>query len=106
MGIAGGMTEAIHRGDDPTTWKDHASSSDMHNARYEMRMLGDKAKPWEEYAQETLALIREHWPKIEAVANGLLKHEILSSYDMDLISRNVVLRHHLKKHRAAAKSRR
>ena len=56
-GIAGGMTEAS-RGNDSDDMKDHASSP-TYNARINA-MLGDKAKLWEEYAQETLALIREH----------------------------------------------
>jgi hypothetical protein len=97
MCIAGGMAEAEHKGVDPMTWRDLASAADMSIARDHMRPLGAKARSWEEYERETLALIREHWPKIEAVAADLLEHETLSGFDIDDICCKIVRRQHIKK---------
>lgn len=96
MCIAGPMAHMIHQGNDPMKWRDRASSSDMWIARHHRRRLGHKAKSWEEYEQETLALLRKLWRMVEAVAARLLKDEVLSGYDLDLICRGVVRRQHLK----------
>jgi hypothetical protein len=97
MCIAGGMAEAKHKGVDPTTWREFASPADMSIARDHMRPLGTKARSWEDYARETLALIREHWQMIEKVAADLLEHETLSGFDIDDICCKVVRQQHLKK---------
>jgi hypothetical protein len=97
MCIAGGMAEAEHKGDDPMTWRKRASSADMSIARHHRELIGNKARPWEEYERETLALIREHWSMIEAVAAELLKHETLSGFDIDDVCCKVVRRQHLKR---------
>jgi hypothetical protein len=95
MCIAGPMAQAEMRGD-YTRWRDHASNSDMEIARRHRRELGNEAKSWEEYEQETLRLVRKYWAMIEAVAAKLLKEETLSGYDIDAICRRVVRRQHLK----------
>ena len=97
MCIAGGMAEAIHKGDDPMTWRKLASRADMEIARIHRNALDRAERPWDEYEADALALIRKHWPMIEAVAADLLKHETLSGFDIDDVCRRVVRRQHLKK---------
>ncbi len=98
MCIAGGMAQMIHESGNPMKWRDHASPADVAIARNHRRKLGDKAKSWEAYEQETLTMLRTPlvWKMVEAVATALLKREILSGYDLDLICRTVVRRQHLK----------
>jgi hypothetical protein len=100
MCIAGGMAEAVHKGDDPMTWRKLASNADVSIARFHMYRLA-KSKAWNEYAADTLVLIRKHWPMIEAVAADLLKHETLSGFDIDdicrSVARRVVRKQHLKR---------
>lgn len=96
MCIAGGMAEAIHKGEDPSTWRKFASSSDMRIAGFHRVALGAKAKSYEAYAAETLILIRKFWSMIEAVAAELEKKNFLSKYDIEVICRRVVTRQHLK----------
>lgn len=98
MCIAGGMTEAIHRGDDPSTWRKFASGAngDMGIAGHHRVALGDKAKSYEAYAADALKLIRKYWNMIEAVAADLEKKNFLSNYEVELICRSVVKRQHLK----------
>lgn len=97
MCIAGGMTEAIHMGDDPSTWRKLASgaSGDMGVAGRHRVALGDKAKSYDAYEADALMLVKKFWPMIEAVAAELQKRNFLSAYDMDLICRRVVRRQHL-----------
>jgi hypothetical protein len=97
MCIAGPMAQAMHEGEEPAAWKARASAGDMRIANYHRRELGTKARPWEQYERDTLALIREHWAKIEAVAKALLREKILSSYDLERVLVGVVKQQHLKK---------
>jgi ATP-dependent Zn protease len=101
MCIAGPMAHAELQGD-CTKWSEHASNSDMSIARRHRRELGDAAKSWEEYEQETLRLVRKYWAMIEAVAAKLLKVNTLSGNDVGDICRRVVRRQHLKSQRRAA----
>lgn len=96
MSIAGPMAQAELIDRDGTQWRQYASSPDMSIARHHRRELGDAAKSWEHYEQETLTLVRKFWPMIEAVAARLLKEKFLSGYDIDNICRRVVRRQHLK----------
>jgi hypothetical protein len=64
-------------------------------ARDHRRELGGAAKPWEQYAKETAALVEKYWPMIEAVAARLMKVDFLSGWQIDDICRRVVRRQHL-----------
>jgi hypothetical protein len=96
MCIAGGMVEAKHQGDGCEQWRKHASSGDMSIARRHRSKLGDKAKSWDQYEQDTAALINKHWPKVEAVAARLMKVDFVGVDEIDGICRRVVRRQHLK----------
>ena len=74
----------------------------MDIARYHRRELGGAAKPWEQYAKETAALVDKHWPMIEAVAARLMKVDFLSGGQVDDICRRVVRRQHLKRGRKSS----
>jgi hypothetical protein len=101
MCIAGPMADANERGD-ITKWRAQASSSDMSIARHHRRELGDAAKSWEEYEQDTAALVNKYWPLIEAVAARLTKVSFAGAHEIDAICRRVVRRQHLKSGRVAA----
>jgi hypothetical protein len=96
MCIAGPMAHAKLLGD-ITDWREHASNADMSIARYHRGKLGDAAKSWDRYAQDTAALINKHWPMIEAVAARLMKVDLLNAREIDDICRRVVRRQHLRR---------
>ena len=94
MCIAGGMAEAKLRGD-IKNWRVFASRVDKSIARDHRAKLGDAAKSWGEYEQETAALINKHWPKVEAVAARLMKVDFVGAGEIDAICCRVVRRQHL-----------
>jgi hypothetical protein len=98
MCIAGPMAHAKLLGD-ITDWREHASNGDMSIARYRRGKLGDAAKSWDRYAQDTAALINKHWPMVEAVAARLIKVAFLDAGEIDSICRRVVRRQHLRRAR-------
>jgi hypothetical protein len=95
MCIAGPMAEAKYLGD-ITGWREHASSADMSIARRHRAKLGDAAKSWDQYKQDTAALIDKHWPMVEAVAARLMKVDLLDAREIDSICQRVVRRQHLR----------
>ena len=94
MCIAGPMADAKLQGH--TDWRSKASSSDMSIARSYKGKLGDAAKSWEQYEEETAALVDKHWPLIEAVAACLMKVDFVGASEIDSICCRVVRRQHLK----------
>ena len=93
--LAGGIAEAILRGE-PDEWKKFASSGDMENARYNRKKLGTNAKSWEQYTDETCALIRKHWAMIEAVAKALKEKGHLHAQQVENICNRLARRQHVK----------
>jgi hypothetical protein len=96
MCIAGGMAEAKFAGEGCDLWRQRASSGDMSIARHHRKELGDKAKSWEQYAEECATLVNKHWPMVEAVAARLMKVDLLDAREIDHICQRVVRRQHLK----------
>jgi len=93
--LAGGIAEAILRGE-PDEWKKFASSGDMGNARRNRKKLGTNAKSWEQYTDETCALVREHWAMIEAVAKALKEKGYLHAQQVESICNRLARRQHVK----------
>jgi hypothetical protein len=99
VSMAGGMAEAKYL-KDGSRWDDREGvSSDVRHIAADRRRLGRDARSHDEYAAECKALITKHWPMIEAVANRLLKEEIIGGSEVYLIcervARHVVRRQHL-----------
>jgi hypothetical protein len=94
MCIAGGMAHAKHL-DDGTDWRKHASSADVSIARRHRGKLGDAAKSWGQYEEDTAALVNKYWAMIEAVAARLMKVDVMDANDIDSICRRVVRQQHL-----------
>ena len=96
MCIAGGMAEAKLLGEPSEDWRRLASSSDQSIASRHRGRLGDAKKSWEEYENDTAALVNEHWAKIEAVAARLMKVDVVGAGEIDSICQGVVRQQHLK----------
>jgi hypothetical protein len=94
MCIAGPMADAKVQGH--TDWRSEASGPDKSIARRYNGKLGDAAKSWEQYEEETAALVDKHWAKIEAVAAHLMKVDFVGASEIDSICQRVVRRQHLK----------
>jgi hypothetical protein len=89
--LAGGIAEAI-LSDQPDEWKKFASSGDMAGARHERKKLGTKAKSWDEYIDETRALVRQYWAMIEAVAKALKEKGYLHAHQVENICNRIARR--------------
>jgi hypothetical protein len=57
------------------------------------------SSPHDEYVAECKTLVTKHWPMIEAVANRLLKEEVIGGSEVyticERVARHVVRRQHL-----------
>jgi hypothetical protein len=96
MCIAGGMAEAKLLGEPSEDWRRLASSLDKSIASGHRGRLGGAAKSWEEYENDTAALVNEHWAKIGAVAARLMEVDVVGASEIDRICQRVVRRQHLK----------
>jgi hypothetical protein len=94
--LAGGIAEAMLRGE-PDEWKKFASTTDMGNARHYRKKLGTSAKSWEEYTDETRALVRKHWAMIEAVAKALKEKGYLHAQQVENICNRLTRRERVKR---------
>jgi hypothetical protein len=101
MCIAGGMAQATFLGA-IEGWRECASSADIAIARRHMGKLGGKAKSWEQYVEDTAALVNKYWKMIEAVAARLTQVEFLDGRQIDNICQRVVRRQHLNKKKTLA----
>jgi hypothetical protein len=88
--MAGAIAELEFSGQ-PFEWKRPNLRVDLRNIRYAKWRLendGHEVHPDSYYEEQTRKLVREHWRKIEAVADALLKKETLSRIELRELLRN------------------
>jgi hypothetical protein len=82
--MAGAIAESEFTGQ-PFEWSAPNLRTDLQNIRYAKKCLekaGHEVHPDSYYEEQTRKLVREHWRKIEALAEALLKKETLTRIEL------------------------